>query len=79
MKKLIFLIAAAGLAGCQTSPDIVYKPAEQKLPIYIKRIAIRPFANKTQQFGLEEKITLKVIDEFLKNGVLLSCRDLLWY
>ncbi len=68
MKKLIFLIAAAGLAGCQTSPDIVYKPAEQKLPIYIKRIAIRPFANKTQQFGLEEKITLKVIDEFLKNG-----------
>lgn len=68
MKKLIFLIAAAGLAACQTSPDIVYKPAEQKLPIYIKRIAIRPFANKTQQFGLEEKITLKVIDEFLKNG-----------
>ncbi len=68
MKKLIFLIAALGLAACQTSPDIVYKPAEQKLPIYIKRIAIRPFANKTQQFGLEEKITLKVIDEFLKNG-----------
>ncbi|MDD5208837.1 MAG: LPS assembly lipoprotein LptE [Elusimicrobiales bacterium] len=68
MKKLIFLIAAVGLAACQTSPDIVYKPAEQKLPIYIKRIAVRPFANKTQQFGLEEKITLKVIDEFLKNG-----------
>lgn len=68
MKKLIFLLAAAGLAACQTSPDIVYKPAEQKLPIYIKRIAIRPFANKTQQFGLEEKITLKVIEEFLKNG-----------
>ncbi len=68
MKKLIFLTAAIGLAACQSSPDIVYKPAEQKLPIYIKRIAIRPFANKTQQFGLEEKITLKVIDEFLKNG-----------
>jgi len=68
MKKLIFLIAAAGLAACQTSPDIIYKPAEQKLPLYIKRIAVRPFANKTQQFGLEEKITLKVIEEFLKNG-----------
>ena len=68
MKKLIFLAAAGlGLAACSGS-DIIYKPAEQKLPIYIKRIAVRPFANKTQQFGLEEKITLKVIDEFLKNG-----------
>ena len=68
MRKIIFLAAAAlGLAAC-SGPDIIYKPAEQKLPIYIKRIAVRPFANKTQQFGLEEKITLKVIDEFLKNG-----------
>lgn len=68
MKKLAILAAALGLAACGTSPDIVYKPAEQKLPLHIKRIAVRPFANKTQQFGLEEKITLKVIDEFLKNG-----------
>lgn len=68
MKKLLFLTVFAGLAGCTASSDIIYRPAEQKLPIYIKRIAVRPFANKTQQFGLEEKITLKVIDEFLKNG-----------
>ena len=68
MKKLAFLAALAALAACSTSSDIIYRPAEQKLPIYIKRIAVRPFANKTQQFGLEEKITLKVIDEFLKNG-----------
>ncbi len=68
MKKLAFLAAFAALAACSGSSDIIYKPAEQKLPIYIKRIAVRPFANKTQQFGLEEKITLKVIDEFLKNG-----------
>ena len=38
------------------------------MPANIKRIAVRPFANKTQQFGLEEKLTLKIIDEFLKNG-----------
>ena len=68
MKKLLFLTVVAGLAACTASSDIIYRPAEQKLPIYIKRIAVRPFANKTQQFGLEEKITLKVIDEFLKNG-----------
>lgn len=68
MKKTFLLAAALGLAGCGASSDIIYKPAEQKLPQHIKRIAVRPFANKTQQFGLEEKITLKVIEEFLKNG-----------
>jgi hypothetical protein len=69
MKKLSLILAAGlGLAACSTSSDIVYRPSEQKLPQYIKRIAVRPFANKTQQFGLEEKLTLKVIDEFLKNG-----------
>lgn len=69
MKKLVFLAALGGLAACSTTgSDVIYNPAQQKLPIYIKRIAVRPFANKTQQFGLEEKITLKVIDEFLKNG-----------
>ncbi|OGR41621.1 MAG: hypothetical protein A2X35_12125 [Elusimicrobia bacterium GWA2_61_42] len=68
MKKLLLLTAALGLAACGGSSDIIYRPAEQKLPQYIKRIAVRPFANKTQQFGLEEKITLKVIEEFLKNG-----------
>lgn len=64
----ISMAAALGLAACASSPDIVYKPADQKLPAHIKRISVRPFTNKTQQFGLEEKITLKVIDEFLKNG-----------
>jgi len=67
MKKLIFAAAVLALGACSSS-EIVYRPAEQKLPQYIKRIAVRPFANKTQQFGLEEKITLRVIDEFLKNG-----------
>ncbi|KAF0127485.1 MAG: hypothetical protein FD189_1885 [Elusimicrobia bacterium] len=56
------------LAACAGGPDMVYRPAEQKLPQHIKRIAVRPFINKTPQFGLEEKLTLKVIDEFLKNG-----------
>jgi hypothetical protein len=67
MNKLLLITAALALGACSGS-EIVYRPAEQKLPQYIKRIAVRPFANKTQQFGLEEKITLRVIDEFLKNG-----------
>ena len=68
MKRILFTFAAAlALSACSTS-EIRYTPAEQKLPQHIKRIAVRPFTNKTQQFGLEEKITLKVIDEFLKNG-----------
>ncbi len=68
MKKLLFLTAVIGLAACASNSDIIYNPAQQKLPQYIKRISVRPFTNKTQQFGLEEKLTLKVIDEFLKNG-----------
>ncbi len=67
MKKTMLFAAALALGAC-SGTDILYRPAEQKLPQYIKRISVRPFANKTQQFGLEEKLTLKVIDEFLKNG-----------
>ncbi|MDQ7772879.1 MAG: LptE family protein [Elusimicrobiales bacterium] len=67
MKKSI-LASALLLSACAGGPDVVYRPAEQKLPQHIKRISVRPFVNKTQQFGLEEKLTLKVIDEFLKNG-----------
>ncbi|PIU20577.1 MAG: hypothetical protein COT18_01585 [Elusimicrobia bacterium CG08_land_8_20_14_0_20_59_10] len=68
MKKLLLLAAAACLSGCAGGGDIIYKPAEQKMPAHIKLIAVRPFANKTQQFGLEEKLTLKIVEEFLKNG-----------
>jgi hypothetical protein len=47
---------------------MTYRPAPQILPQHIKRLAVRPFANKTQQFGLEDKLTLRTIDEFLRNG-----------
>jgi len=68
MKHGIIIFAAAlAIAGCSTS-EIQYNPAEQKMPQHIKKIAVRPFLNKTPQFGLEEKLMLKVIDEFLKNG-----------
>jgi hypothetical protein len=31
-------------------------------------VAVRPWANRTQQFGLEDKLTLRVVDEFLRNA-----------
>ncbi|HBE88377.1 MAG TPA: hypothetical protein DDW67_04470 [Elusimicrobia bacterium] len=67
MKKLAILSVFL-MSACAGGPDVVYRPADQKMPQHIKRVAVRPFVNKTQQFGLEEKLTLKVIDEFLKNG-----------
>lgn len=68
MKRLLLLGAAALLAACGGGDDMIYKPADQILPAHIKKIAIRPVINKTQQFGLEDKLTLRIRDEFLRNG-----------
>ncbi|MEI7482857.1 MAG: LptE family protein [Elusimicrobiota bacterium] len=68
MKNRVMILAAFTLLTACSTNDIMYRPAEQKMPQHIKRISVRPFTNKTQQFGLEEKLTLKTIDEFLKNG-----------
>src|SRR5512133_1570424 len=51
-------------SGC-SSP---YSPAPQILPSHIKKIYVRPFVNATTQYGLEEKLTLRVIDEFIRDG-----------
>jgi hypothetical protein len=50
--------------GC-SSP---YKPAPQLMPAHIKKLAVRPFANNTTQYGLEEKLTLQIVDEFVRDG-----------
>lgn len=68
MKKIFMAALTAMALGACASDNVTYRPAAQKLPQYIKSVAIRPFINKTPQFGLEERITLKTIDEFLKNG-----------
>jgi Lipopolysaccharide-assembly len=67
MNKIIFICIAALMTACASS-DVLYKPRTQQIPQHIKKLSIRTFLNKTHQFGLEEKITLKVTDEFLKNG-----------
>ena len=45
-----------------------YKPYEQIMPQHVTKIAVRPFINKTQIFSLEDKLTLALTDEFLRNG-----------
>ena len=68
MRK-IFLLLAIPFFGCAGgSSDMSYRPAPQILPANIKRIAIRLAINKTQQFGIEDRLTLRVRDEFLRDG-----------
>jgi hypothetical protein len=52
------------LAGC-ASP---YKPAPQILPSHVKKIFIKPIINNTTQYGLEEKLMLRLVDEFVRDG-----------
>lgn len=56
------------LAACSNVPDMVYRPYPQQVPQHIGKIAIRPVANKTEVFGLEDKLSLALSDEFLRNG-----------
>ncbi|MBI4060817.1 MAG: hypothetical protein HY403_05245 [Elusimicrobia bacterium] len=64
--KLVPLAAVVLAAACGT--DVAYKPTAQILPAHVKRLALRPITNKTQQFGLEDKLSLRVRDEFLRDG-----------
>lgn len=66
IKRLIPLVLIALSAACGT--DIAYKPTPQILPQHVQRLALRPVVNKTQQFGLEDKLMLRVRDEFLRDG-----------
>jgi hypothetical protein len=66
MKKLIPLAFLALAAACGT--DVAYKPTAQIIPQHVQRLALRPIQNKTQQFGLEDKLMLRVRDEFLRDG-----------
>ena len=53
------------LPACQ---KYYYNPAPQVLPQHIGKIAVRAFANHTQQYGLEDKLTLAVQAEFNRDG-----------
>jgi hypothetical protein len=64
LKKVLVVLTFA-LVGCQ---KYYYNPAPQVLPSYIGKISVRAFANHTQQYGLEDKLTLAVQNEFNRDG-----------
>lgn len=65
-RNLSFLIFNfALLGGCA---KYYYNPSPPILPSYIRKLAIRAFANHTQQYGLEDKLTLAVQSEFNRDG-----------
>ena len=64
--RILPLLLLALSAACGT--DVAYKPTAQLLPQHVQRLALRPIVNKSQQFGLEDKLMLRVRDEFLRDG-----------
>ncbi|MBI5245843.1 MAG: hypothetical protein HY923_01580 [Elusimicrobia bacterium] len=66
MIKRLLPLALLLSAACGT--DVAYKPTPQIIPQHVQRLALRPVSNKTQQFGLEDKLMLRVRDEFLRDG-----------
>jgi hypothetical protein len=60
------VLAAFALASC--GEDVAYKPAPQILPSNIQKLGIQQIVNKTQQFGLEDKLALAIRDQFLADG-----------
>ena len=66
MRNHWYLLVVAATLGC--SQDVRYNPTPQLLPQNIKRLALHPIINKTGQYGLEDKLALRVRDEFLRDG-----------
>jgi len=67
MRRLALLLASvAALAAC--SEDVSYQPAPQILPANIQKLGLQQVINKTQQFGLEDKLGLAIRDQFLADG-----------
>ena len=52
--KIASLALIALSAACGT--DVAYRPTPQLIPQHVQRLALRPIVNKTQQFGLEDKL-----------------------
>jgi outer membrane lipopolysaccharide assembly protein LptE/RlpB len=58
---IALFLCSLTLAGCGKQPVSV-------LPTNLKKIAIPTFSNATVHYGIEDKLTRKVTDEFLRDG-----------
>ncbi len=61
--KNFFVLILIFLFGCES-----FQPSVQVLPSHIKKLSVQQFVNKTNIFGLEEKLKLNTINEFLLDG-----------
>lgn len=61
---LPLLLPLLFLMGC----PYAYTPSATIMPQHIKKIGLRPIQNKTAFFGLEDKMTLRLQEEFTKGG-----------
>lgn len=68
MNRILRISAVLSLALLGACSKYYYNPAPQVLPAHIARLAVRPIANHTQQYGLEDKLTLAVQSEFNRDG-----------
>jgi hypothetical protein len=71
MKKVFFKLTLVSVLVSFFGCAAPYTPSPQILPAYVKKIAIRPFINNTTQYGLEDKLTLQVVNEFVHDGRLV--------
>ncbi len=65
--------------GCSNASvegvDVQYNPSEQLLPHHVQKIALHPVVNKTQQFGISDKLSIVIRDHFIRNGDYLIVPD----
>jgi hypothetical protein len=64
ISHIAYLILVLLLTGCPYN----YTPSTILLPQHIKKIGMRPIVNKTAFFGLEDKFTLRLQQEFTQGG-----------
>lgn len=62
------LFAAAAASLLLTACPYEYKPSPIVLPQHIRKIGLRPIKNNTAFFGLEDKLTLRLQEEFTRGG-----------
>jgi hypothetical protein len=66
--RVFLQVAALSLAGVLVACTKLFNNAPSQLPPYIHKIAVHPFTNHTQQYGLEDKLTLAVQSELNRDG-----------
>ncbi|MBI2915354.1 MAG: hypothetical protein HYY07_00670 [Elusimicrobia bacterium] len=62
--RLLWILSFSIFAGCPYN----YTPSTILLPQHIQRIGLKPIKNNTAFFGLEDKLTLRLQEEFTRGG-----------